>query len=372
MLQRLTFAVIPSVLAVASYAGCGRETPAPSGGQPVAESTQSVEPPSADVGDIVVDARLFAEMANIGVIRREFPIKAGMSVGEVEDFVKQQDSLAFDRSKDFEEMYNFSADKRDVRNGSGWMYYWVNGKSLLHCDLVIENGRVKSVWVMPGNEEWLSGVYCRLSGDGDHAIEGRMAKSPSRIEADDQLTAIKSPAEVDRLWLHSQRVTDEGMKCLPAFTNLRRLDFNYPGITDDSLRNLKTLTNLRELDVGTVEVSNAALEHIGGLKSLEELRFWNNKEVTDEGLLHLKSLKNLKVLYLDGTSITAQGLTHLLALPNLQELSLADCSNVGDGAVETLARMPELRGINLLDSGISGSAAKELQRKLPHCRIVGP
>ncbi len=363
--QRTTSVLVLMLLAAANVPGCGQRPASPT---PSPDATKVANP--HEVVDSPIDAKLFVEAFSIDEIRTEFPLVAGLTIAEVEAIAKQQDSLAAETNLD--EMYNLSWEKRDIQDGNGWIYFWVNGKHLLHCDLVIEKGRVKSVWVMPGNREWVAFVYHRLSGSGQHEIEGRMATDRSRIETDEQLTAIKTPSHIDRLWLHSSRVTDDGMKHLPAFTNLRKLDFNYPGITEAGLQHLHKLKNLRELHLGTVALTDRGLAHVTVLKGLEELTFWHNKEITDEGLRQLKALVHLKLLRLDGTSITDRGIAHLTGLTELRELSLADCKGITDGGATTLAKMKQLHALNLLDSGITAVGAEELRTTLPNCRVIHP
>ncbi len=104
-----------------------------------------------------VDVRQAAEAFEIPAIRVDFPIKAGMTVEQIDAFVEAQESLA--REIDLEKEYSFGWNKRDIERGNGWLYYWVNGKRLLHCDIVIRNGKAQSVWVMPGNDKWTAMVF---------------------------------------------------------------------------------------------------------------------------------------------------------------------------------------------------------------------
>ena len=370
MPTRKTIAVLLVLFVNASAAVSGQRPGNPAPVTDVRKSDKACEQGDLHPVDLPIDARLWVEAFHIDEIRKEFPIKAGMSISAVEAVTEQQHSLA--NETDVEDTYNLGWEKRSISDGNGWIYFWVNGKHLLHCDLVIEKNCVKSVWVMPGNDEWLAFIYYRLSGNGQHKIEGRTATDPSRVETDEQLTTIRTPSDIDRLWLHSPRVTDEGMKHLPAFTNLRKLDFNYPGIADAGLRHLQNLKSLRELNFGTVAVTDRGLAPIAALKGLECLRFWANKDITDDGLRQLTTLENLKRLHLDGTSITDRGLGHLARFTKLRELSLADCNKITDRAVEDLSRLKELQGLNLLNSGVTGTAAEQLRKRLPRCRVIGP
>lgn len=102
-------------------------------------------------------------------IAQDFPIRAGMTLAEMDDAVaanqRKLDACEFEQAL---AMYNLNSEHRSVLNGSGRVYYWVNFKSLLHCDVVIESNKVQGVWVMPGNKEWTTGIYYRISGSGSH------------------------------------------------------------------------------------------------------------------------------------------------------------------------------------------------------------
>ncbi len=108
---------------------------------------------------------------SLPAIAQEFPIRAGMTVAEMDaaiaENLKQFDASEFEQQQD---MYNFGHEKRTLNQGSGLVYYWVNFKYLLHCDVVIESGKIESIWVMPGNAEWTTGIYYRISGSGAHKI----------------------------------------------------------------------------------------------------------------------------------------------------------------------------------------------------------
>lgn len=108
-------------------------------------------------------------------IAKEFPVIAGMTIFEMDDAIAENERR-FDASdfEQMEELYNLGWEQRSIKKGSGWVYFWVNFKHLFHCDIVIESGKVQSVWVMPGNKEWVTGIYYRISGIGAHKGPGRI------------------------------------------------------------------------------------------------------------------------------------------------------------------------------------------------------
>jgi len=108
-------------------------------------------------------------------IAREFPVHAGMTIEELDHTLVLNEKQF--HAADFEKqttLYNFGWEKRNLQNGDGSIYYWVNFKHLLHCDIVVRSGTIQSVWVMPGNREWVSGIYFRLSGKGPYLGRGQI------------------------------------------------------------------------------------------------------------------------------------------------------------------------------------------------------
>ena len=149
-----------------ALAGCGTPVSDPSLDFGVLESLHKEDdrPPSElrafidsfDVDQYVKDHRL-AEVA------ADFPIRAGMSLAEADEALRANERFA---DTHFPDAYNFGWETRRITGGSGWVYYWVNGKALLHTNLCVKHNRLESVWVMPGNRAFATGVYYRLSGQG--------------------------------------------------------------------------------------------------------------------------------------------------------------------------------------------------------------
>lgn len=117
----------------------------------------------------------YLERYSLTAIANEFPIRAGMTISEMRDAIAENER-EFDAADDEqrERMYLLGWRSRRIRNGYGWFYFWVNYKHLFHCDIVIESGRVKSVWAMPGNKEWFTTIYYRISGSGIHKAPGKI------------------------------------------------------------------------------------------------------------------------------------------------------------------------------------------------------
>lgn len=109
-------------------------------------------------------------------IAKEFPVRSGMTIPEMDHAVAENERKfdAASTMEQMEQMYNLGWEQRSIIKGDGWVYFWVNFKHLFHCDIVIESGKVKSVWVMPGTKDSVTGVYYRISGNGVHKGPGRI------------------------------------------------------------------------------------------------------------------------------------------------------------------------------------------------------
>lgn len=157
---------------------------------------------------------------------------------------------------------------------------------------------------------------------------------------DDQLTEISRLSLLKELDLSKTKVSNVGVRYLPAFANLEILYlYDCSDVTSlDGLQNLKKLT-LLELDY--LNVTNNELQHLAELKGLKTLSLYVVSSVTDAGLVHLRELRNLKKLSLDGTKITDRGLDELKSLRNLEILSLSS-NEITDDGLKTLQYFPKL------------------------------
>lgn len=112
------------------------------------------------------DENTYRQDYAIGDLERDFPVRAGMTLTELDLFLKDNNQQ-LTHITDLREIFNFDWEVRHIDNGDGWIYFWVNGKSSLHINLRVQNDLIRSVWVMPGNHEVVTCIYYRISGHGD-------------------------------------------------------------------------------------------------------------------------------------------------------------------------------------------------------------
>ncbi len=84
-------------------------------------------------------------------------------------------------------------------------------------------------------------------------------------------------------------LTDEDLKQIASFKNLRRLNLSFTGITGASLYGLKKLTQLRQLSISGNKVNAADLESLKGLEKLVAVYIWNTG-ITEKELVKLKQI----------------------------------------------------------------------------------
>jgi uncharacterized membrane protein len=117
------------------------------------------------------------------------------------------------------------------------------------------------------------------SQDPEDGIILRTTSAPERCN-DEVLLALKPIADlIVDAELARTKVTDEGMKTLGRFPNLRHVDLSYTGVTS---RGLSSLSNLGKLESLNLTATN----------------------VDDQGVLPFRNKKGLRHLYLFGTKCT--------------------------------------------------------------------
>lgn len=95
-----------------------------------------------------------------------------------------------------------------------------------------------------------------------------------------ELEKIKN--NIVSLDLYKMPVTDEDLKVIGTFTNLRKLNLAFTKIKGDGLAHLLPLQNLQQLSVSGTGVKLSQLKPIVGLKKLSSVYIWNTGIKEDE------------------------------------------------------------------------------------------
>jgi hypothetical protein len=165
------------------------------------------------------------------------------------------------------------------------------------------------------------------------------------------LLAIERLPKLDEIILCAY-ITDQGVARISQYHGNRRLQLGLfaPGITDRGLEFLKDRQWLRALSICGAAVTDAGLVIVSGFDQLEELGLQDGyplgtTRITDEGWRSIGRMNNLRKLTIWKLPITDKGLTHLAGMRGLRSLVLSEtkCTQAG---------------------------VADLQRKLPHCKIV--
>jgi len=94
-----------------------------------------------------------------------------------------------------------------------------------------------------------------------------------RAESLKDLVAIKG--QLVSLNLAKMPVTDEDMKTIGQFTNLRKLNLSFTNITGATLDELKGLKELKHLSLSGAKITAASLKGLASLDQLTKLFIWN-------------------------------------------------------------------------------------------------
>lgn len=120
--------------------------------------------------------------------------------------------------------------------------------------------------------------------------------------------------------LGRKKVTDADLKVLSSLTTVRELNlggtvlkeqagktiYAPSGITDEGIKNIAGFQDLRKLQLDGAGITDAGLKHLAGLKNLTDLTLTGTK-VTDAGMAELVKIPKLQTLFLFDTKVTESG-----------------------------------------------------------------
>jgi uncharacterized membrane protein len=104
-----------------------------------------------------------------------------------------------------------------------------------------------------------------------------------------ELLTIKQ--QLVSLNLDKMPVTDEDLKTIGEFTQLRKLNLSFTNITGATLNELKGLKELKQLSLSGTTIKPASLKELSSLKQLTKLFIWNTGLKEDD--IKFLSAKNL-------------------------------------------------------------------------------
>lgn len=217
------------------------------------------------------------------------------------------------------------------------------------------------------NRRWSTKVW--------RCVPGLVLTFGNRTGIDDQFLGLLSrrAPQLERLNIaYCNSVSDEGLKTLATFVNLRELDIsNACGISGQEplavcLRQLGGLRSLSLSNGLRLSFTDEEMKCMLHLPHLEELSLDACNMITDRGLQHLRACPKLKRLSLaELNKITALGIRLLSPLTHLSSLNLAHCFGVHDDVADCLLGFPNLTEVNLCCVRLGQGALARLMAKFP-------
>ena len=113
-------------------------------------------------------------------------------------------------------------------------------------------------------------------------------------------------------------------------------------------------------DVGDVE-------KLCTFPSLQNVDFIDSN-VSDGDLRAIAKLPHLRVLFLNHTNIGSEGIRHLGGT-RIEVLHLYGCSNIDDSCIPHLSRMVALKMLDIEERNFSEQALRDLSSALPNCKF---
>lgn len=206
----------------------------------------------------------------------------------------------------------------------------------------------------------------------DDFSEGVMNTHDARVAAfaeDNRFAATVTDGYVESLvCAATSEVSDATLSLLGTgpLPRLHRLELWSTGISDEGLRFLSGFSQLRFLVLSDTALIGTGLSHLT-CDSLEILRLSKCRGISEMGAPEIARFKNLKELWLDGTSVGDDALRSLGTLQSLVFLKLDD-TYVTDVGMAHLTRLTNLKTIALRNTAVSECGYDRLRSQLPSLR----
>jgi len=141
-----------------------------------------------------------------------------------------------------------------------------------------------------------------------------------------------------------------------------------PGLTDAALVSLKSFPALKKLFLNGGNLTDDGLRHLTDFRNLKSLGLGGISGLTDRGLVHIADIKALTTLDLAATGAGDATMKRLTELPNLTDLSIS-YTQVTDQGIESLQGASGLKLLWVRDTGVTAGAIERLHAAMPECRI---
>lgn len=143
--------------------------------------------------------------------------------------------------------------------------------------------------------------------------------------------------------LSNTLVSDDDLKLVARFHNLRRLDLDNTDISDAGIKHLASLTKLEALNLNKTRCNGSYLSALAGLKNLRFLRI-GKSDIDRSVLPNLGAFGKLTCLDVSQVQLRNEDMGVLKCFPDLQKLFIDDNPLLSD------KMLPNLVGLKHLDS----------------------
>lgn len=185
--------------------------------------------------------------------------------------------------------------------------------------------------------------------------------------SDDELKHLAAFTELKSLALNGRGITDSGLKNLITLKKLEALYLRGTRITDGGMKQLAKLRNLKKLDLSSAKLTAAGMLELSALPKLQELTL-EHTTIDDEALQNVARMKELRKLNLRNAKISDDGLKHLAMMPELREIILQGTQITGEG-LRHFATCKSLQNISCWGTSVTSEDIRRLKTVLPHCEI---
>lgn len=178
------------------------------------------------------------------------------------------------------------------------------------------------------------------------------SRTPAVLE-DRHLSPLQRHPSLNTLLLGDVRLGVQGARCLASLPRLRSLDLLSSTIDDAGVWALAQCQTLEALQLG--DCARLTDEACTALATLPQLSFLDcsSTHLTAAGVRALASLRTLRVLDLSFVPLDDAAVAALAPLQSLTDLGLRYSGPLTDRIIDTLAKFPALRRLDLSNSSIS-------------------
>ena len=229
---------------------------------------------------------------------------------------------------------------------------------------------------------------CSKLGEAEFKLMGQLTKLKSLTLYnkcnglnDATVVPLTELKELEFLGTDGAQFTDEGLKQLAKFKNLKsasffHTSFGMKGFKGTGFGHLKDCPKLERLTVAGISMSDEGFAAIATITQLRDFSTWHTYQ-TEAGNAELAKLPNLKVLKLGQrlprTGVKEPSLSDA-SIPTLAKMASLETLKIGEArftveALKQLKALPKLKLLNIYESEITSGDIEQLRKELPMAKV---